>query len=50
MKSLFAGYYRPTDTEFDELWKNCTFVFDASVLLDLYRSTAKTRDILLSIP
>jgi hypothetical protein len=34
MKSLFAGYYRPTDKEFDELWKNCMFVFDASVLLD----------------
>jgi hypothetical protein len=49
MKSLFAGYYRPTDKEFDELWKNCTFVFDASVLLDLYRSTATTRDVLLRI-
>jgi hypothetical protein len=49
MKSLFAGYYRPTDKEFDELWKNCMFVFDASVLLDLYRSTAKTRDVLISI-
>lgn len=49
MKSLFAGYYRPTDKEFDELWKNCTFVFDASALLDLYRSTAKTRTVLISI-
>jgi PIN like domain len=49
MKSLFAGYYRPTNEEFDELWKKCAFVFDASVLLDLYRSTAKTRDVLLSI-
>ncbi|MBZ5504203.1 MAG: PIN domain-containing protein [Acidobacteriia bacterium] len=49
MKSLFAGYYRPTKEEFDELWKNCIFVFDTSVLLDLYRSTAKTRDVLLSI-
>jgi hypothetical protein len=49
MKSLFAGYYRPAPKEFDELWKNCIFVFDASVLLDLYRSTAKTRDVVLSI-
>jgi len=49
MKSLFAGYYRPTPDEFNELWKNCIFVFDASVLLDLYRSTAKTRDVVLSI-
>src|ERR1700694_3069009 len=49
MKTLFAGYYRPTKEEFDELWKSCVFVFDASVLLDLYRSTAKTREVLLSI-
>jgi PIN like domain len=49
MRSLFAGYYRPSDKEFDELWKNCTFVFDASVLLDLYRSTATTRGVLISI-
>src|SRR5689334_5896221 len=49
MKSLFAGYYRPTTEEFDELWKKCIFIFDASVLLDLYRSTAKTRDVVLSI-
>ncbi len=49
MKTLFAGYYQPTKEEFDELWKNCVFVFDASVLLDLYRSTAKTREVLLSI-
>src|SRR5579859_710619 len=49
MKSLFAGYYRPTPEEFNELWKNCVFIFDASVLLDLYRSTAKTRDVLLKI-
>jgi hypothetical protein len=49
MKSLFAGYYRPTKDEFDELWKKCTFVFDTSVLLDLYRSTAATRGVLLNI-
>ena len=49
MKTLFAGYYRPTNEEFDDLWKGCIFVFDASVLLDLYRSTAKTRNVLLSI-
>jgi hypothetical protein len=49
MKSIFAGYYRPTDKEFDELWKTCVFIFDTSVLLDLYRSTAKTREVLFSI-
>src|SRR5437588_12356624 len=49
MKTLCAGYYRPTKEEFAELWKKCLFVFDASVLLDLYRSTAKTREVLLSV-
>jgi hypothetical protein len=49
MKSTFTGYYRPTDKEFAEIWKTCIFAFDASVLLDLYRSTKKTRDILLTI-
>jgi hypothetical protein len=49
MKSTFSGYYQPSKEEFSELWKSCIFAFDASVLLDLYRSTAKTRDVLLDI-
>jgi hypothetical protein len=49
MKKTFIGYYQPAKEEFAELWKSCTFVFDASVLLDLYRSTAKTRNVLLGI-
>jgi hypothetical protein len=49
MKSTFTGYYRPTDKEFAEIWKTCIFAFDASVLLDLYRSTKNTRDILLTV-
>ncbi|MGH9635474.1 MAG: PIN domain-containing protein [Candidatus Angelobacter sp.] len=49
MKKTFSGYYQPTKEEFAELWKSCIFAFDASVLLDLYRSTAKTRNVLLGI-
>lgn len=49
MRSSLPGYYQPTKEEFAELWEKCTFAFDASVLLDLYRSTAKTRKILLGI-
>ncbi|HEY2495571.1 MAG TPA: PIN-like domain-containing protein [Candidatus Angelobacter sp.] len=49
MKKTFIGYYKPTKEEFAELWKSCIFVFDASVLLDLYRSTAKIRNVLLGI-
>lgn len=37
MKSKFRGYYKPTDEEFDTLWKNAVFVFDTNVLLNLYR-------------
>lgn len=49
MRTSLPGYYQPTKEEFAELWKNCVFAFDASVLLDLYRSTAKTRKFLLGI-
>lgn len=49
MKSKFSEYYQLTDTEFDELWKNALFVFDANVLLDLYRLSRKTSDTLIKI-
>lgn len=49
MRSALPGYYQPNKEEFEELWKTCAFAFDASVLLDLYRSTAKTRKTLLDI-
>lgn len=37
MKSLFPGYYRPTDDEFNALWAEAIFSFDTNVLLNLYR-------------
>ncbi|SDF45214.1 hypothetical protein SAMN04488589_0566 [Methanolobus vulcani] len=42
MKSTFNEYYRPTDDEFDNLWNNCEFVFDANVLLNFYRYSSET--------
>lgn len=42
MKSLFPGYYRPTEEEFQDIWKDCIFVFDANVLLNIYRYTPRT--------
>jgi hypothetical protein len=42
VRNLFPGYYRPTDDEFDQLWEDGVFVFDASVLLNLYRYTDET--------
>ncbi|NJM11836.1 MAG: DUF4935 domain-containing protein [Synechococcaceae cyanobacterium SM1_2_3] len=37
MKNNFAGYYRLSENEFIKLWKDCLFVLDANVLLNLYR-------------
>lgn len=49
MKTLFPGYYRPSDDEFAELWSTCLFAPDANVLLDLYRYNVKTRDELFTV-
>ncbi len=49
MRNLFPGYYRPTKAEFDQLWKDCWFAFDANVLLNVYRYTAASRDRLFEI-
>ena len=44
MRKTFPGYYRPNNDDFSNLWKKCIFVFDASVLLNIYRYTPATRD------
>lgn len=49
MKNAFAGYYRPTDVEFQQLWQECDFVLDANVLLNLYRYSPNTTNGLLDI-
>jgi hypothetical protein len=49
VKSTFPGYYRPTDEEFSQLWKDCVFVPDANVLLNLYRYTPTTREELFGV-
>jgi hypothetical protein len=49
MRKTHPGYYRPTKAEFEALWKNCTFAFDANVLLNLYRYSADTRDRFLGV-
>lgn len=49
MRTRFAGYYRPSKHEFAALWREATFVFDANVLLNVYRYTPRTRDELLKI-
>lgn len=49
MRKSFPGYYRPTESEFKELWDKCIFVFDTNVLLNLYRYPQVARDDLINI-
>jgi len=49
MKELFPGYYRPNERELVELWKECFFVLDANVLLNLYRYPKKACEDLLKV-
>jgi len=49
MRDLFPGFYHPTEDEFTQLWKDCIFVFDANVLLNLYRYPTLAREDLLKI-
>ena len=42
----FEGYYQP---DFDKLWNDAIFVFDTNVLLDLYRSSPKSRKEMIDI-
>lgn len=41
MRKLFAGYYRPTKKEFDRMWREGVFVFDANILLNIYRGSLR---------
>jgi hypothetical protein len=49
MKDLFPGYYRPSEENFSELWKNCVFILDTNVLLNLYRYSEESRNDFLKV-
>lgn len=49
MREKFVGYYKPSDSEFTELWKNGLFILDANVLLNLYRYPKQASDDLLKV-
>lgn len=49
LRELFIGFYRPSEEEFNKLWDECIFVFDANVLLNLYRYTTDTQEGLLKV-
>ncbi|MEX1268735.1 MAG: PIN-like domain-containing protein [Balneolaceae bacterium] len=42
MKKTFDQFYKPEEKDFKKIWRECQFIFDANVLLDLYRYTDKT--------
>jgi hypothetical protein len=49
MKKQFHGYYKPTQKEFDQLWADAIFAFDANSLLHLYLYSEDTRGQLLHL-
>lgn len=49
MKSIYIGYFKPSEADFKDMWQNGVFVFDTNVLLNLYRYSEETREQLLKI-
>lgn len=49
MRTLFPGFFTPTDAEFKELWRDATFAFDANVLLGLYKLSSDTRRLFFDV-
>ena len=43
MRDKFPGHYRPTNAEFDLLWREGEVVLDTNVLLNLYRYGERSR-------
>lgn len=49
MRTLFPGYYRPSEDEFGDMWGRATFVFDANVLLNMYSYPESVREVFFSV-
>lgn len=49
MRERFRAYYRPTDGELDQIWKQGIIVLDTNTLLNLFRYTPGTRDEFLGV-
>ncbi|OIM97954.1 hypothetical protein BFR57_09515 [Idiomarina sp. MD25a] len=43
MKALFPGYFKESDDDLREIWGKAVFVFDANILLNMYRYSESTR-------
>ena len=44
MKTKFKEFYKYSDTEIKNIWKECIFIFDTNVLLDLYKYNKEATD------
>lgn len=49
MKNTFYAYYRPSDEEYEKIWKDSLIVPDTNVLLNLYRYSIATSNELFSV-
>jgi len=49
MKDLFPGHFKESDKSLREVWDTSLFVFDANILLNLYRYSDTTRNEFLRI-
>lgn len=49
MKDLFPGHFKESDKSLREVWETSLFVFDANILLNLYRYSDTTRNEFLRI-
>lgn len=48
MRELFGGYYRRSEEEIASMWRDGVYVFDANVLLNIYRYSPPTREVFLT--
>jgi hypothetical protein len=54
MKDVFPGYYRPTEEQFNSIWKDAIISFDTNILLNFYRYSEKSQkdwiELITSLP
>lgn len=44
MKEIFKGYFTPSEEEYESMWEECIFAFDANVLIDIYGENENAKD------
>lgn len=49
MKNVFPGHFKHDETKLADIWENSLFVFDANILLNLYRYSDTTRQDFLAL-